>query len=101
MPDVVLEEQAEIDLLEIGRYTARNWDLEQAERYLRRLQELFEEIAKGQALEKPVFEHRSDLKYSRCQRHVVFFAREDDGRVLIVAILHERMDLVDRLRDRL
>ena len=45
MPDVVLEEQAEIDLLEIGRYTARTWDLEQAERYLRRLQEHFEEIA--------------------------------------------------------
>ncbi|MCB9834309.1 MAG: type II toxin-antitoxin system RelE/ParE family toxin [Planctomycetes bacterium] len=101
MPDVVLAEQAEIDLLEVGRYTALTWNLEQAERYLRRLQEHFEKIAKRQVLEKPVFEHRSDLKYSHCQRHVVFFAREDDSRVLIIAILHERMDLLNRLRDRL
>ncbi len=48
-----------------------------------------------------MFEHREDFRVSRCQHHYVFFVREDDGSVLILAVLHENMDLLERFRDRL
>ncbi len=101
MPEYTLELNAEIDLLEIGRYTARTRSLEQAERYLLALECHFEEISRKNVLEKAAFEHRDDIRVSRCQHHFVFFARDDKLGTLIVAVFHKKMDLIARLRERM
>lgn len=101
MPEYRLEEAAELDLLEIGRYTVGRWGVDQAVRYLSAFDGHFEALAAGDAFEKAVFEHREDFRVSRCQHHYVFFVREDDDSVLILAVLHENMDMVERFRDRL
>ena len=41
MAEYVLASEADNDLLEIGRYTAHTWGLEQTERYLSKLDEHF------------------------------------------------------------
>jgi hypothetical protein len=41
------------------------------------------------------------LRMARCQHHYVFCLPQEDAPALIVAILHERMDLMKRLADRL
>jgi plasmid stabilization system protein ParE len=41
------------------------------------------------------------LRMARCERHYVFCFPRLDAPALIVAILHERMDLVARLENRL
>ena len=41
------------------------------------------------------------LRMARCQHHYVFCLPREDAPALIVAIFHERMDLVKRLVDRL
>ncbi len=74
--------------------------LEQAERYLAQLEAHFGVLAAGTVHERIVFEHRSDLRVTRCRHHFVFFVRAAAG-VLILAVFHERMDLMARLRDRL
>ncbi|MGK0157489.1 MAG: plasmid stabilization system protein ParE [Neolewinella sp.] len=55
----------------------------------------------GDVAGKPVFEHRDDLFVSRSEHRFVFFSRESAARVFILAVLHEKMDLMARLRDRL
>lgn len=101
MPDYTLAAEAEQDLLEIGRYTARTWSFEQAHRYLSALESHFEAIARGDAIEKRVFEHRDDIRVSRCRNHFIFFVRDPELGIVILAVLHEQMDLMARLRDRL
>ncbi len=101
MTEYSLEDEAEYDLLEIGRYTTRTWSVDQAVRYLSALEDHFADLARKDALEKAVFDHRGDYRVSRCQHHYVFFVREDDDRVLVLAVLHENMDLIARFRERL
>ncbi|MEM8867760.1 MAG: type II toxin-antitoxin system RelE/ParE family toxin [Verrucomicrobiota bacterium] len=50
---------------------------------------------------KPVFEHRGDLFVSRCQKHVVFHWCCNGEAPLILALFHERMDLMVQLKERL
>ena len=101
MAECALAEEAESDLLDIARYTVDTWGFDQAERYLAALNNHFMTIGCGDVAGKPVFEHRDDLFVSRCEHHFVFFSRESAVRVLILAVLHEKMDLMARLRDRL
>lgn len=82
-------------------YTARTWGLKQAEKYLFALESHFEAICVGTVPTRQPLPHRPEFFSSRCQHHCVFFTREDDGSVIILAILHENMDLIARLRERL
>ena len=100
MPDYVLELEADTDMLEIGRYTARRWGLDQMDVYLGGLESHFSAIAKRKVREEPVFEHREDFRVSRCDHHYVYFVREE-GTVIILAVFHENMNRIERLRERL
>lgn len=101
MPEYRLEEAAEADLHEIGRYTVGQWGLDQAVRYLDEFDRHFRDVAARRVSERVVFEHREEFCYSKCQHHYVFFTREGNGDVLVLAFLHEAMDLIARLHDRL
>ena len=101
MAEYALALEAENDLLEIGRYTARTRGLEQTERYLSKLDAHFLAISEGTVYAREFLEDRPDLLYSHCQHHYVFFARDDERGVLILAVFHENMDLMVRLKERL
>ena len=101
MAEYLLGDQAEHDLLEIGRYTTRTWGIDQAVRYLSALDNHFSSIAHSDALEKAVFKHRDDFRVSRCQHHYVFFVREGEKSTIILAVLHKNMDLIARFRERI
>ena len=101
MSEYTLTPDAEQDLLEIARYTISKWGPEQEQRYEAALVTGFMAIAQHDAFEKAVFEHRDDFRVSRCQHHHVFFIRNDEQGVLILAVLHKSMDLVARLGERL
>ena len=68
-------------------------------RYEAALLSCFAAITRNDVLEKAVFEHRDDFRVSRCEHHYVFFVREDAA--IILAVLHENMDLIARFRERL
>ena len=100
MPDLVLSLAVEQDLLEIARYTSRRWGAEQADRYLTSLERRFEDIRVSAARERTPLPHRPEYRAVRCDHHVIFFTRRED-RVIILAVLHARMDLIARLEERL
>jgi len=92
---------ADRDLLEIARYTIKTWGIEQADRYEAALEEYFTAIGEGKARARSFLEHRPQLRVGRCQHHYVFFLQRENACPLILAVFHENMDLMTRLRDRL
>ena len=95
MPDYELTPDAEVDLHDIALYTLKTWGLKQTNRYEAALENNLKGIGAGETRTRPVFEHRSDLRVSRCEHH---YSRRCDDVPLIVAVL---LDLMVRLRERL
>jgi plasmid stabilization system protein ParE len=92
---------ADQDLENIAKYTIESWDIEQAEKYLASLDQHFEKIHDEKIMIKNVFKHRNDLKVSRCKHHVIFHLNRQNEVPLILAVFHERMDLMVRLKERI
>lgn len=96
-----LAPQAEDDLKEIARYTLKQWGKAQSMRYANILETRFLEIANRTALSRPFSKNYPHIRVSRCEHHYVFFIHPEGKRPCIIAILHERMDMVARLHGHL
>jgi len=92
---------AEEDLEQIVRYTIREWGERQAKQYVDKLQECFQRIADKQAIAKTFSERFPQVLVTRCDHHYVFYLHPQRKPPRIFAILHERMDLLARLKARL
>ena len=101
MPRYVLADGAEKDLEGIARYTIDHWGIDQARTYGAAFARHFDSLQAGQVRSKVVFDHWAELKVSRCQHHYVFSLNRDPEPLAILAVFHESMDLLSRLRDRL
>lgn len=100
MPGYRLTTAAEQDLAGIWDYSFEIWGADQADRYLEQLAACCDRIADGQPACKSFPEIDARLKSYRCQQHYIFFLAKDDA-AIIIAVLHERMDLMARLARRL
>lgn len=94
---IELSEAADGDLRAIYKYSYRRFGEEQADRYYKNLWACFHRLAENPRLGRrradihpPVHSHQHD-------RHVIFYDVHDD-RILIVRVLHERMDIDRHLR---
>src|SRR6056297_649506 len=101
MPSYRLSPDAVDDLLQIARYTTETWGVDQANRYATSLEQCFLSIAAGTTVTRRPIPSRPELCVCRCEHHYVFALREESDSVMIVAVLHEKMGLMVRLRDRL
>lgn len=97
----VLSDAAEADLRSIIRYTRKQWGTAQVRRYIGDLEAGIARLAARQGVFKDVSEIYPALRTARCGHHYVFCLPRDGAPPLIVALLHERMDLMARLADRL
>jgi toxin ParE1/3/4 len=91
---------AEEDIRAIAQYTIATWGIEQARRYEVILESHLEAIGRQKAGTRVVFKHRPELLVSRIQHHYVFHAVREKQCPLILAVFHENMDLMRRLRQR-
>jgi toxin ParE1/3/4 len=92
---------AEGDLREIARYTRRQWGEAQSRRYARTLAACFRRLAAGEVVQHTFSDRFPDLFVTRCEHHYIFYLLPEEHKPRILAVLHERMDLLARLRDRL
>lgn len=97
----VLTDAAEADLRGIIRYTRDQWGEAQLRRYIARLEEGITRLASSQQSFKDMGSLYPKLRMARCEHHYVFCLPRENAPALIVAIFHERMDLMARLADRL
>jgi plasmid stabilization system protein ParE len=96
-----LTPDAEADLREIARYIWRQWGETQSRQYARTLATCFQKIADGEIVRRSFSNRFPELLAARCEHHFIFYLHPEDQKPRIIAVLHERMDLITRLRDRL
>ena len=101
MANYQLSSLARGDLREIAHYGLSQWGIAQARRYQQTLENCFRAIGEGEITGRAFIKRRADLLFTRCEHHFIFFVRRADKCPLILAVFHERMDLMTRLRARL
>lgn len=93
-----IETSANAAIDDLYAYTIERWGEEQADKYLSGLFARFEAIVSKEILWRPVRpEFEIEAWVTRYEHHFVYWKQLDDGRVGIMAILHERMHQVARL----
>ncbi|KAA0692033.1 type II toxin-antitoxin system RelE/ParE family toxin [Neorhizobium sp. P12A] len=101
MTAYILTAEAESDLRSVIRYTRAQWSAAQVRRYVSALERGIANLAEGKGPFKDMSELHPALRMARCEHHFVFCLFRKDSPALIVAIFHERMDLMKRLAGRL
>lgn len=101
MPSYELTEAADEDLKGIAVYTVSKWGPKQAVRYGAILDAHFGAIGNGKARTRIFLRHRPELRVSRVGHHYAFHLEREKQCPLILAVFHEHMDLMTRLRARL
>ncbi len=96
-----LTKDAEADLEEIARYTIEEWGETQAESYLEKISQCFKNIATNKVSSRTFSKKFPDARITRCEHHYIFYFYPEGAKPIIFAVLHERMDMLNRLKDRL
>jgi toxin ParE1/3/4 len=91
---------AEADVAGILSYTLDHWGAEQAERYAEQLETCLRDLAARRNSGKIVSDDLDGVLCRRCEHHYVFYTEAEDA-LTVLAALHETMNLVARLGDRL
>lgn len=97
MANVILRQEAINDLNDIWFYTFDEWSEKQADKYYAALEFAFKQIGKNPILGKEYEGISNNLLGLRTGMHIIFYQVISKDRIEIVRILHERMDLKNRL----
>ena len=95
-----LTKKAVEDLADIWNYTYENWSEHQADKYYQLLIESFKEVAGNPDIGKIYNGIAGNLRGLKVGRHIVFFREMEGRKVEIIRILHEQMDLKDRMIEK-
>lgn len=94
-----LTNQAVEDLTNIWEYTFEKWSEKQAEIYYKMLVENFEHIAENPNIGKSFSEIKEELFGLKANRHIIFYRKLINNPIEITRILHEQMDLKNRINE--
>ena len=94
-----LTNQAVEDLTNIWEYTFEKWSEKQAESYYKMLVENFEHIAENPNIGKSYNEIKEELFGLKANRHIIFYRKLINNPIEITRILHEQMDLKNRINE--
>ena len=86
-----LTEIARADLKSIRRYSIRIWGQDRTSRYMGAIRDTLKGLARGTVLTRNRDDLRPRLQMAASGRHCIFF-EADESRVLVVRVLHDRMD---------
>ena len=93
-----LSKSAEQDLRDIWNYTIQTWGETQAERYLRSLEKRFLDLSLNPTIGRARTDVAEELLSFHEAHHVIFYRSHQNG-IAIARILHERMDLPQKLQE--
>lgn len=91
MLKILLSNKAAEDLKNIGRYTEERWGKGQRNRYLSKLDDGIQTLAKQPLIGPSCDEILSGYRKYYVGKHLIFYTY-DTTQIYIVRILHERMD---------
>jgi len=95
---IVFHEASIEDLEGIWLYTFQNWSLEQADRYHNLIYKEIEFLAIKPGSGKDCNHIRKGYRSSKIKSHFIFY-KYSSSEIEIIRILHENMDIPNRLND--
>jgi toxin ParE1/3/4 len=93
-----LSKKALADLESIWLYTYKNWSVNQADRYYELIINEIKFIAQHPESGRNMSHVREGYRSSKVKSHLIFY-RIQDEHVEVIRILHEKMDIENRLND--
>ena len=97
MSKVILRQEAIDDLNDIWFYTLEEWSEKQADKYYAILEFACLQIGQNPELGKEYEGISKNLLGLRTGKHIIFYQVISEQEIEIIRILHERMDLINRL----
>jgi toxin ParE1/3/4 len=94
-----ISSQALIDLEQIWLYTFKNWSIEQADRYYNLLISEMEYVSQNQESGKSMNHIKNGYRASKVKSHLIFYKTSSESEIETIRILHERMDIENRLKE--
>ena len=99
MQAFIISEKALEDINNIWIYTAENWSVEQADRYYNLIVDEIEYIVRNFDMARDFGKIRKSYRYSKVKSHLIFFKNDKTNEIEVVRVLHERMDIENRLAE--
>lgn len=99
MAEHIISEKAIEDLNNIWIYTAENWSVGLANRYYNLIVDEIEYVSENFETAKDFGTVRKNYKYSKVMSHLVFYKKTENSEMEVVRILHERMDIENRINE--
>lgn len=100
MAKVIFKQEAINDLNAIWNYTFEEWSENQADQYYSSLKFDCLQVGINPQLGKKYDGISQDLYGLPSGKHIIFYQQIDDGVIEIIRILHERMDITNRINDK-
>ena len=96
-----LSDKAKEDINEITDYTVERYGVNQMFQYIQRLETAADELADGYGHYKQYPDVHPLLRAKHCQKHYIFGVLRGNKPMLVIAIFHERMNLIEQVKHRL
>ena len=92
--------KASEDIENIWLYTFENWSFEQADRYINLILDEIEYLADNPNSGKDFNHIRNNYRCSKVKSHLIFYRpNEKQKDIEIIRVLHQRMDIENRLQE--
>lgn len=99
MAKVILRQEAIDDLNDIWNYAFEQWSENQADKYYALLKFSCKEIGENPELGLEYSGIRRNLLGLKTGKHIIFYHLISSDKIEVIRILHERMDLKNRLTE--
>jgi toxin ParE1/3/4 len=94
----IISNEAIADLNKIWYYTVEKWSVAQANHYYDLIFQEIDYICKRPHSGKPLDDIRKGYRVSKVKSHLIFY-KVVNGTIEIIRILHQRMDIENRLSE--
>jgi len=101
MKSYEISESAEEDLQGIVNYTFSQFGEAQTRKYMSKLKQCTKKLALSEGYYKELDDLYPSMRLKHCQHHYIFGLMRNKHPMLVVAIFHEKMDLMEQLKTRL
>lgn len=95
---IKISKKAKNDLTNIWEYTFKKWSLQQADKYYDILVEGINTISREPNIGKNYEKIRNGYQGFQVKSHIIFYRVPDENNIEIIRVLHERMDIKNRLK---
>ena len=94
-----LSVKASDDIENIWLYTFENWTLEQADRYINLIFDEIEYLVDYPNSGKDFSHVRKNYRCAKVKSHIIFYRQIDNVDIEVIRVLHQRMDIENRLNE--